>query len=1189
LYLKKIEIYGFKSFADKIQLEFENGITAVVGPNGSGKSNIADAVRWVLGEQSAKSLRGSKMEDVIFAGTQKRKPLGYAEVSLVIDNSLDILPIDYNEVRITRRVFRSGESEFYINKTSCRLKDIHQLLMDTGLGKEGYSLIGQGKIDEILSANSQDRRYIFEEAAGIVKYKSRKNEAEKKLDRTEQNLIRIIDIIKELENQIHPLSIQAEKAKKYITIKDYLKEKELAVFIHRIDSLKDKQKNINTNKKNIESQIKEKESEIEEIEGANNKLKNDLKEKEVEINNSQSLLYDIRSKIEKNQSEIKLLNERIEYINENKKRVALEIDEDFNNINNHIEEKSIKENELNKFNTHIKERSNILKEEKEKLFNIKKVLKEKEDNMDERRQNKLDLINNLADIKSSINGLNIMSNSIKVQLNQMSRQYSEYKEKMDSQNILKLETLQKQKIIEEENIEINNTKGALHSNLNKANNTLKDLQDKSKKIYNEIQIKQSKAKVLVDMDNEYEGYYKSVKKLMLEKKKNKNLSENIYGVIAELINVPSKYVIAIERALGSSIQNIVVKDEFIAQECIKLLNDNSWGRATFLPVEVIKGKKINKELNILKSHKGFIGIASDLIKYDKAFKQIIEQLLGRVILVKEMEDGISLSRKLNHKYKIVTLNGVVFNSGGSIIGGSNSINNTGILSRQQEIKELSKEINLLKNNYDNMNLKINNLIDRIKEIQSKVDRLIEKISNNEIEMININNSLKQINIEKQRIDNELIKIQNDTKSFNLEIKELEEKEVEYKEKISRINKKLNMINDEINTSININEEEKEKAEKLNNEIIQLEIDIAKIQQRIIESENQLTHINKNIENSKNSIQEKKIKFKNYDRQIDENIYKIDEKNEYIKVLSEEKFTKEKHINILLQKKDEAREEIELHEEKLKEYNKQLVVSNNALHKTIIQLNKIEMEMENLKNTIYEDYQTTYNLALGYKREINNLQKTYSEIKRYKNQIRELGNVNIDSIEEYERVLERFTFLSKQREDLDDAKNSLNDIIEEITFNMEKQFQEQFNIIKEEFNNVFTRLFQGGYAKVFLSEPKNALTSGVAIEVQPPGKKLQNLSLLSGGERALTAIALLFAILRVKPTPFCILDEIEAALDEPNVNRYASFLKEFSKSTQFIAVTHRKGTMEIADILYGVTMEEQGVSKLISVKLTELAS
>ena len=1189
MYLKKVEIYGFKSFADKIELEFSQGVTAVVGPNGSGKSNIADAVRWVLGEQSAKNLRGSKMEDIIFAGTQKRRPLGYAEVSLVIDNSLGELPIEYNEVRITRRVFRSGESEFYINKSLCRLKDIYQLFMDTGLGKEGYSIIGQGKIDEILSTSSEDRRYIFEEAAGIVKYKTRKNEAEKKLNRTEQNLLRINDIIRELENQIDPLSIQAEKAKKFISLKEQLKEKELALFIHKMDQLKETQDKIQFGKQGIQEEIKKQEKIIEQQEKINNQLKIQLKQIEDTINFNQKSLYNLSTQSEKNRSDIQLLNSRIDNLSENKERLILEINDMNEEMDQYKEEKEIKKQELEKISQYLEKQSDILVEKKERLNILKSTLTDKETSIEKKRQEKLELINYLSDLKSNLNGIQIMENNIKNQLQQLSHQYVEgEKKRANKVDVLKKE--QKNKQLKEQEIqELEDSRKSLSSQLNKEFLQIEKLEDEIKKKYNEIQSKKSRQKILVEMENEYDGYYKSVKNLMMKREKNKLLKDIIYGVVAEIIHVPQQYAIAIERALGSSSQNIIVKDEYGAQDCIRILNKNKWGRATFLPLNIIKGNKITKELNILRDTKGYIGIASSLIQYDSIFKQVIEQLLGRVIIVEKMEDGIYLSRKLSHKFKIVTLQGDVFNPGGSIVGGSNSHKESGIISRQNEIEVLSEELNNLRKQYNVLTEKYEKLKIHKKGLEDKEKQLIDRIKNEEFEKVSIENSMKQIGNEIREVENEMSKIQKELDSFQIELSDLMEKEKSTEREIYNINESITNIDDEINTNDHSNKDEKANIENLNNKITQLEVELATSQQKQAQIHNQILNLNKNIENNQSILQEKKLTKDRYEMEIEENNNTIEKKRISLKEMLHEKSELELQTNNLSIKRKELEKQIEVCEGKLNQFNKQFVISNNALHKTEIQLNKVEMQIDTLQNNIYEDYKLTYHSVLGYKKKIEDLSQINSEIQHCKEELQNMGNINIDSIEEYERISERYQFLLKQRNDLNAGKKSLNKVIDEIAVTMEKQFKKQFDIIKEEFNNVFQKLFRGGYGKIYLMEPESPLNCGIEIEVQPPGKKLQSLSLLSGGERALTAVALLFAILKVRPTPFCILDEIEAALDDANVYRYASFLKDFSQNTQFIAITHRKGTMEYADVLYGVTMEEQGISKLVSVKLNELAS
>ncbi len=1189
LYLKKIEIYGFKSFAEKIELEFKDGITAIVGPNGSGKSNIADAVRWVLGEQSVKSLRGSKMEDIIFAGTQKRKPLGYAEVSLVIDNTSGKLPIDFNEVRITRRVFRSGESEFYINKSSCRLKDIHQLFMDTGLGKEGYSIIGQGRIDDILSANSLDRRSIFEEAAGIVKYKSRKSEAEKKLEKTQQNLIRIVDITNELEKQIEPLRFQAKKAKDYLSLKEKLKGKELALFIHRMDLLQEKHSSVMRNKENINLEILEKEVEIKREDKNIFELKSNLKEIEDKIDSNQSQLYRIRSEVEKKQSEIKLYQERIDNLLENKGRVFQEITTSKEDANKLQEEMKRKEVDLNQLSKLIEIQTSEIEGEKAKYNEMRDMQKEKEKDIEEGRQQKFHFINHLSELKSSLNGISIMSNNIARQIDSL------HSVNRGLEEDLKLNSSNKREVeieLEQNNTEIKKLEAecrTLNEKLSHINLQLENIKDSISKKNKELQIRYSRCKVLEEMELDYDGYYNSVKKLMGERKKDKFLYENIYGVVAELIKVPSEYTIAIEKALGSSLQNIVVKDEHVAEVCIRLLNKNKWGRATFLPLAVIRGSILTNERQVLNNSKGFLGIASDLIYYKEFYRDVVEYLLGRVAIVEDMKVGIDLSRKLKHRIKVVTKDGEVFNPGGSIVGGNSTSYSMGILSRQQELAKLSRESEECKQELTVLNKKLQSL-ERLKEDFLKKQAIaMDEINTKEKERIGLKKAYEQIMNEGKRIGAEMAKNKKDIEVFNLELIELKNKKDNIEIEIAEVKERISIIDVELQRSNDINQEDREKIEELTSIIRHLEVELAKNHQKYSDFESHLTQIRSNLVQITENMDKKEQSIKNYDRQISEYNSRINELSRSIQEARELLGKLENEQSTHLQKKEGIKEEIQIYEERLKDYNKQLVIVNNALHKTELQLNRIEIEMDHLQSKVFEDYQMTYNLALGYKQDIPSIQSINQEIKLLKEQIIGLGNVNIDSIQEFKNVSERYSFLKKQREDLEDAKTSLHRIINEMVKTMEVQFKEHFKNIQQEFNNVFMSLFEGGYGKVYLTEPENPLTSGVEIEVQPPGKKLQNLTLLSGGERALTAIALLFSILKVKPTPFCILDEIEAALDDPNVYRYANFLKDFSKDTQFIAVTHRKGTMEIADTLYGVTMEEQGVSKLVSVRLTELVS
>lgn len=1187
MYLKKLEIYGFKSFAEKVDLEFDEGLTAVVGPNGSGKSNITDAVRWVLGEQSAKTLRGSKMEDIIFSGTQKRKSLSYAEVSLIIDNYLGELPIDYSEVRITRRVFRSGESEYYINKSSCRLKDIQQLFMDTGLGKEGYSIIGQGRIDEILSSNVQDRRSIFEEAAGIVKYKVRKNEATKKLDRAEKNLIRIMDIIKELEQQIEPLSLQADKAKRYIRQRDNLKELELAIFIYKMDDLHQKQQKYIINHTKLLTQAKEKEIEIEEKEREYQELKKNSKGMDERLIDCQNNLYEIKSKIERTNSEEKIMEGKLENISENKVRLLDEIAQTRKRLDLVIQKKNdIKKKDKN-FAINIEKISKDLLESKKKYELLKSILGEKELNSERKTQEKFKLINTLSEYKSNLNGLHIMNANIEEQLVQLDTENIELEKNIDrNKKNLKNINLNIDDVEKDISTKLE-SKNRLDKELREKMNLIKECNERKQEIFNKRQEIESRINVLTDMEKDYEGYFKSVKNLMQLRQKDQSLKKEIYGVVAELIDVPKEYVDAIEVALGSSLQNIVISDEYVAKKCIEILNYKKWGRATFLPLKTIKGKKIGKEIDLLNNKSGFIGIASDLINYDPVFSNVLNQLLGRVIVVDGLDDAINFSRKLNNRYKIVTLKGEVFNPGGSIVGGSRSKNNTGLLTRGVEIENLKKKSKERLTKYNLLKEDIKVIESKNENIMTQIDDLVEELKSKEIHLISLKNDYKQIETEQIRYKNELIKSKEEINKLGNKKNDIKLNVSKLNNSISKFNLSIGNIDIQLSDIHNISQEEKNKLEVLSSEITQLEIEIAKIQQQKAEGYSQLTQINLDINNYKQDLEKNLVEIKEFELMEKKNNHKILEFKEEAKTLNKRKINEEAEIKKLTVKKEAKDNELEKHNEKLKINHNELMSINNSIHKIDIQLNKIEMEIENIENKIYEDYQLTYNLSLGYKKDLMDLSKTYFEIKNLKDEIKSLGHINLDSIDEFEKVSERFNFLTEQRDDLIHAKESLNQVIHEITENMEKQFKSQFNIIREKFNEVFKDLFKGGYGELILTDSSNPLSSGVEIEVQPPGKKLQNLSLLSGGEKALTAIALLFAILKVKPTPFCLLDEIEAALDDANVTRFANFLKTFSKNTQFIAVTHRKGTMESANALYGVTMEEQGVSKLVSVKLSHL--
>lgn len=1186
MYLKKIEIQGFKSFADKTEIEFNGGITAVVGPNGSGKSNISDALRWVLGEQSAKTLRGSKMEDVIFSGTNSRKPTGYAEVTIVLDNKDGSLPIDYSEVSVTRRVFRSGESEYYINKNSCRLKDVRELFMDTGIGKDGYSIIGQGRIDEILSTKSEDRRAIFEEAAGIVKYKTRKEEAEKKLEKTKENLIRINDIINELENQVEPLKSQSEKAKEYIALSEKLKDLEVSLFIREFDRLKEEISHLDAQKELVVTQLKYNEERRDAFENKYNRVKNEIDKMDAKIEEIQNLKYTTENLIEKKEGDLKLSKERIFYLQKEAERYTNEI----KLIQEQIKDTIIKEEKETNYKLELEKRIEILNNQlnsKSKELeilncNIKKI----EEDIENLKGDLIQNLNQISDKKSKINSISIFSKSIIKRIEQIDNDINNVKLQMEENNrqinITEEEIASYKKMIERLNIE-KKENIEVKKKIEEYGEKYKNNADSIKA---QIHGKMSNLKLLTEMRDEYEGYYKSVKNTLLACKKNKNLGRGVKGVVAELLNVDKKYERAIEVALGSSLQNIVTETQEDAKRIIEFLKKNKLGRVTFLPISSIRAKGLTTAEKKVIQCKGLIGVASELITYHSDYTNIFEYLLGRVLIVETLEDGIRLSKQSDHSFKIVSLDGEILNPGGSMTGGSFSTNTTNILGRDRQIKELEDEIRELNKKYTFYTNELEKCEKEKVEIENKLVELDKRVNETNVVLFKLENKYSQLKLDNDRNNSLIEKYINEKRQLisendnsSTDVNDLEKELEKLEEKSKLIQSRIEELNVEYEKQRNI----RDGIVKHNTE---LQVEIAKIRQELLNI----------IESIKNYSEhrfrlEEDIKRKNREKEDNEidvrnELSKIDLLTEEKKQLSEELLEYDIRLDEVKSERNNFMQTYYNDQEKLNEMNRKINDLQKSISSLEVKREKYNMQLENITARLWEDYEMTYQMAAKYKKEFENVTKVQNEIRDLKNKIKALGNINLDSIDEFERVRERLEFLKNQKEDLIDAKESLDVVIKDMNIRMKQQFKESFELIRVNFNEVFVKLFGGGKADIYLEDEDNILLSGIEIIAQPPGKKLQSLSLLSGGERALTAIALLFAILKTKPTPFCILDEIEAALDDANVYRYAEYLKEFSKETQFIVITHRKGTMECADSLYGITMEEEGISKLISVKLTE---
>lgn len=1184
MFLKKVYVNGFKSFAEKTEIVVEKGITAVVGPNGSGKSNISDAIKWVLGEQSAKSLRGGKMDDVIFAGTEKRLPLGYAEVNLIFDNESGIIPVEYKEVSIKRKLYKTGESEYYINKQQCRLKDIRELFMDTGIGRDGYSFIGQGRVEDILSPNSETRRQVFEEASGIVKYKARKEESERKLDKTSSNLDRIEDIIHELEERIGPLKEQSAKARQYIDIKNDLKQYELNYLAHEYEKHSEQlkalenQKSMATEEKvrlqkkrdalteNIEKQ-KENISELQARTREQEALK-ESRNKELEsflslgqVHKEKKLLY--QSNIESIQKEIDDVDKRNQELRETIDSIAVEktlLVEELKSTNEKFESTNA---EIQEYKAKIDQVSAKIEEHKQELFELHKE------------------VNKLNSQKSTIQSF--ISND-EERIEHLSGEISlEEQERGNRQEVI-------QALLEEqENISafISQKKTELQQSaalLVEKESEKEQLNLEIKKAEESLSGARSKMNVLSNMEAYYDGYYKSIKTVMNNKDKEPVLKA-ILGTVADIIKTEKEYETAIEIALGSAIQNIIVKTEQEAGSIIEYLKKNKIGRVTFLPVNMLQERALSaREQEVLKE-KSVINTADMLVSTNPEFESVISFLLGRILVVDNLDNGFKISRKLGNSIKIVTLSGDVINSGGSVTGGHISANQN-LLGRKREIEELKAATEKYTVLVKNKNLKLGEAIKSIRDLNDKVASLKGDISDktglvgmnasrinmlkeqNEKTSSAINKYMEEKNYieeERKRYQNDLDKIISDTESTKRQIDEKEQS-----------------IED-ISTE---NEGNRAKYDEYNSVILRQRDQVAMINQDMMLKEEKISSIQSEIQRN---ITLKSLKEENLKSILDE----IETAENFISEYKEKAETLRTEIARLTESFRQDKDSLDASQNEIYEYQNKINEANKSITEILDDENKMNVKIEReiakveeISEKLWEDYELNYAMAIKYKDDSISQSRLYSEVSACKKAIKDLGNINLDAIEEYEEVRERYEFLKTQQKDLIDAKDQLSDVIKELEIQMRDKFAEEFANIRVKFNEVFKKLFNGGNGDVYLEDENDALNSNIEITVQPPGKKLSKISLLSGGEKSLTAIALLFAILKTKPTPFCILDEIEAALDDVNINRFSQYLKEFSKETQFMVITHRKGTMECADTMYGATMEEKGVTKLVSMKLSD---
>lgn len=1174
MYLKRLELKGFKSFPNKTDIIFKEGVTAIVGPNGSGKSNVSDAVRWVLGEQSIKSLRGEKLEDVIFAGADKQKPMNFCEVALTIDNSDNKLNVDYSEVTIKRRAYRNGESQFYLNNKSCRLKDIKEILLDTGIGKDGYSIIEQGKVDEILSNNPVNRRKVFDEACGISKYRYKKNESERNLKNTKENLARINDIYVEIENQIKPLYNQQVKARKYLDLSEQLKKIEVNNYIREIQKIENQLKEINSQYEALIKELDNTDKSKIDFEESSKEINTQIEEVDKSIEKASEYINSIKSVIDKKDYEINLLNQSRE---NSSKKIQRNIEE-LEKINKSSKEnkenlgKLYKEKENNEKNINeLKSQLNIFIEKNEINKNKIETLNEKIETL---KDDIIELLNEKQDVSNKLTTLNANKDNIDQRNESIESEIKEINDKVKEKEVL-LEDLKEK--INDKKEKLNDFKEKINNYYERLNSLKEENHNLSNKIQNNnYSLKEytSKLNVYIDMENHYEGFNRGVKEVL----KNKNL-KGIYGALGQVVTVEGKYEKAIEAALGAYMQNIITADENSAKAAINYLKHNKIGRVTFLPMNIIKSKKINN----IQSKTPFIGIASDLISYDEKYRDILENILGRTIVIDNIDQGIKFARETGHKYKVVTLDGDILNPGGSLTGGSLKTSGN-ILSRKRLINEFNEKINNTKAENIDLEEKVlsieKELVDckeNIKQYEEEVKVLDKKLifnnssySRYEEEVNSLKSSMKKLETEKENLGSNLNYTMEKKSILENQIKDIDNNHAENKETIENLNKELNKENE-------IYENEKSKFDSINlqltkdKEILKSQnADIERIKAYLNELSNKISLIDKENKDEESEIKEidEKIIIENREK---ENLKT--QLNDNNKNLENKKIAREN----LKQKLDE-------NNVKLKDIDKQFMELKESIFKVESRIEKLESNKEANNFKLFEDYNLTYLQAIELRDDEIEINKKILDT--LKKDIKSLGNVNVDSIEEYKEIKERYDFYSEQKEDLQKSIEAIEEIIKDLEEHMKIQFKEEFAKINENFKYVYNRLFGGGEGNLTILDQANILESDIEITAKPPGKKMKNLSLLSGGEKALTAISILFAILLAKPTPFCILDEIEAPLDDSNIARFGTFLKELTSKTQFIAVTHRRGTMEAADYIYGVTMEQRAISKVIALSLNE---
>ncbi len=1181
MYLKNIEVYGFKSFAQKINFEFHNGITGIVGPNGSGKSNVGDAVRWVLGEQSAKQLRGGNMQDVIFSGTESRKPLSFASVAITLDNSDHKLPVDFNEVTVARRLYRSGESEYLINGSSCRLKDIQEMFYDTGIGKEGYSIIGQGQIDKILSGKPEDRRELFDEAAGIVKFKRRKNTTIKKLEEERQNLVRVTDILSELTKQLGPLEKQSETARIYLAKREELKTLDVNLFLLEYEQS-------GQNLEELEQKLSNAQRELDEAQKAYDRTKTEYERLEEELETLNERLDSLKEEQQQNalgkqqfEGQMQVLEEQIlagRQSSEHFKSRLATLKEEL--AHRREEQENLSEEKLT-LHEKLKEIRKNLKEEEKELENIASNVEECTSAVEDGKNEIIEILNSRATTKGKAQRFDAMIEQLDIRKAEVSQRILRLK---SEEEVLENDRSRYQKAYDEITASIQE----VNEECTRLSGEVQKLQTKLQEQSREMEAGQtayhreaSRLESLRNITERYDGYGNSIRRVMEQKTK----EPGIRGVVADIIHVQKDYEVAIETALGGSIQNIVTDNEQTAKRMIGFLKQNRYGRATFLPLSNISGRGSFTQRDALKEP-GVIGTANTLVQAEAEYSELVQYLLGRVLVVDNIDHAIAIGKKYRHSLRMVTIEGESLSPGGSMTGGAFR-NNSNLLGRRREIEELEKNVALRKKELETTQRSILENREQRNKFRDMINELQQKLRGQYIEQNTAKMNLEQLQEKAQEIQKNYRQIDRDQDELRHQASEIREDHKNIAKELEDSQKDEKELETFIETKQAELDEWKAEETAKQKKLEQIRLDSSALEQQEHFLQENLSRLQSEIEAFEKESEDLLTSLAQSGDEITRKEGGIQDLEKAI----EDCRKKDEQLLAQRQKCETEKEErTESHKaffEKRDHLSEKTTLLDKECFRLRSQAEKVEEQREGRISYMWEEYEITPNNALSYKKEeLDDFQEIKKDVARIKEEIRRLGSVNVNAIEDYKELLERHTFLTTQYTDLVKAEETLENIIQELDEGMRKQFTEKFQDIQREFDKAFKELFGGGKGTLELAEGEDILEAGIRIISQPPGKKLQNMMQLSGGEKALTAIALLFAIQNLKPSPFCLLDEIEAALDDSNVGRFASYLQKLTKNTQFIIITHRRGTMNAADRLYGITMQEKGVSTLVSVDLVE---